>query len=75
METKSVERYPMSLYAGGNAGADHVIVRSSEDEIAARAKGYKGIPGSSAETQAMPEQKPAAPEKPAETKAEKKAKK
>lgn len=36
------QRYPMSLYLRGDALADHVIVKSDDEEQAMRAEGFAG---------------------------------
>ena len=36
------QRYPMSLYRGGDVSADHVIVKSEDEEAAQRAEGFRG---------------------------------
>lgn len=34
--------YPRMLYRGGDVSADHVIVKSEDEEAAKRAEGFRG---------------------------------
>ena len=42
-EKKVSKHYPKSLYQGGDRSAEHRIVNSAEEELAARDEGFKMI--------------------------------